>query len=371
MLCCKGELVMINEKDLNDTQEDVKTESVFEHEKAHIKVQEMAKATANQNKEMEKTLYDATEKNNEKAQNEMLSQIFQVIQERKKDVLNHPENVSSDLASLVKSDMEKTMVATAESTMVNTVSQMLEQKENTQEINVEDLSPTFKETYKDTVKLDAKTDVVKDFETSISNQSLGGIFNKISDEIEHKTKPSFIYDSGDKKDYIFNETLNQSRKAEKATYRDAENTFQAETGKMVDYIDGSDLLEMCAGNIEEPDKIVETVSKQMTNVSDDTRKKIEYEVAEEVKKVKEAAKDELRRSHDELQEVNKKMDQLNVEERNISNEGTTVGIALRLGPVAALGHLIRRLKNFEARRQTKNMQQDIQAWQHKLKETSR
>jgi hypothetical protein len=109
----------------------------------------------------------------------------------------------------------------------------------------------------------------------------------------------------------------------------------------------------------------------MSNMPEEARKKMEAEMAEADKKVKEAAANELIKANVEIEQVQRQMNKLKEEQQQIASEGSTVGIAVRKGPAAAVSHFIRDANNIKERNQNMDEQERLRVLQSKLRETSR
>ena len=361
---------MMDKEEVEETieKEEVKSNSPFDHEPARKKAEETARTAAKQKKEMEKKLFQAIEKGKEEVRGRVLQQVSAATEEQKRNMLEHPEKVSENLSNASQIGVEKNAMMTAQSVMVDTVSKEVGNNDDLADKtpSIEDLSPAFVDAYKDSIRGEVQTDVAKDFEASLSNQSLERTLDEMSEEVSNKAETPVM---DDKVNGSLNETLDQ--RSEWSTYREARDISREEADKAMDEIEGSAKRASLGNGVEKQDDLIARVSDKVPNMSEEARKKLEEETREADKKIKEAAQEELNRANVELARVQKEMAALKEEQSQIAREGSTIGIALTKGPVAAVDHFIRDAGNMSDQAKNVEAQNNIRAAQARLRDASR
>lgn len=361
---------MWNEEEQENSVE--QNDTPYDNDPVRAQARNTAEKAAKQKKEIEDRLHQNIEDTQKKAKAKTERLISDAAEKQKQETLEHLQKSPDDLNSMMQSNFENVRADIVQAVTADTIAATASDVDNAK--NVVELPQSaydgaYRSQYEETARIiDIKTDAGKNADPSKAGdtQSVEGVVKQMSDELKQKG----TFETSDKASVsTLNETLDA--RADWSSYRESRDVVQEEADKAIAGFEGS-AKRIANGNaMEMPEDTRTRMDVNMSNMPEEARKKMEAEMAEADKKVKEAAANELIKANVEIEQVQHQMNKLKEEQQQIASEGSTVGIAVRKGPAAAVSHFIRDANNIKERNQNMDEQERLRVLQSKLRETSR
>ena len=364
---------MWNEEE-QENSEQPKSETLYDNDPVRAQARDTAAKAARQKKEIEDRLRQNIEEARKKAKAKTERLISDAAEKQKQETLEQLQKSPDELNSMVQSNFDNVRADIAASVSAEMSSEIAYDSAVSAPQGMETELPqtaydkAYKYQYDETARLiGSQTDAARESEPSKAgdNRSVEGVISEMTDELQKGT-----FETSDNASVgTLNETLDAH--AEWSSYRGARDFVQEEADRTVSDLEGSSRRILNGNAVEMPEDAKARMDVDVSNMPTEIRKQMEAEIEESDKKIKEAAENELVKANVEIERVQQQMSRLKEEQRQIASEGSTIGIAVRKGPVAAVSHFIRDVNNTMERNQNSEDQERLRVLQSNLRDASR